>query len=55
MIAFSFPKDGLLIGEACTVHGKQRRFYRATPQGRLLLKTMKKKIEELYDEVMKHP
>jgi PadR family transcriptional regulator PadR len=45
-------KGGFLVCNACTVDGKQRKYYRITPKVRSLLKKMKKKIEELYQEVI---
>jgi PadR family transcriptional regulator, regulatory protein PadR len=45
-------KGGFLACRASTVDGKQRKYYRITPKGRSLLKAMKKKIEELYEEVI---
>ena len=45
-------KGGLLTCEARTVNHKQRKYYRITPAGKSLLNEMKRKIEELYNEVV---
>ena len=45
-------KAGFLICEARTVDHKQRKYYRITPEGGLLLDMMKNKIMELYKEVI---
>lgn len=46
-------KEGFLVCRKQIVHHKQRKYYRATQQGLILLKEMKKKIVELYNEVIK--
>jgi len=46
-------KAGLLTCEARTVDHKQRKYYRITEEGGLLLDMMKNKIIELYKEVIK--
>jgi PadR family transcriptional regulator PadR len=45
-------KAGFLTCEARTVDHKQRKYYRITPEGGLLLDMMKNKIMELYKEVI---
>jgi len=45
----------LLICEARTVDGKQRKYYRIAPEGLSVLESMKEKIKELYQEVIEHP
>jgi PadR family transcriptional regulator PadR len=45
-------KAGFLTCEARTVDHKQRKYYRITPEGGLLLEMMKNKIIELYKEVI---
>jgi DNA-binding PadR family transcriptional regulator len=45
-------KGGLLTCEVRTVHHKQRKYYRISPLGISLLNEMKRKIEELYKEVV---
>lgn len=45
-------KAGYLICQARTVNHKQRKYYRTTSQGRVLLEQMRKKIKELYQEVI---
>lgn len=44
---------GWLTCEARTVEGKQRKYYRISPEGEKTLTEMKRKIEELYDEIIK--
>lgn len=44
---------GYLRCEARTVDHKQRKYYRITPEGMVLLERMRNKIEELYQEVIK--
>ncbi|RJQ69986.1 MAG: PadR family transcriptional regulator [Desulfobacteraceae bacterium] len=43
---------GYLTCQARTVDRKQRKYYRITPAGKVLLNGMRKKIEELYQEVI---
>ena len=43
--------QGLLSCEARTVNRKQRKYYRITRTGRNVLKQMRQKIYELYQEV----
>jgi len=45
-------KAALFKCEARTVEGKRRKYYRITPEGRLLLDEMRSKIKELYEEVI---
>jgi PadR family transcriptional regulator, regulatory protein PadR len=47
-------KDRYLICSSRVVQGKQRKYYRITPDGKALIKTMRKKIEQLYQEVVEH-
>jgi PadR family transcriptional regulator, regulatory protein PadR len=46
-------KNGFLICETRTVDHKQRKYYRITNSGMVLMNQMKQKIEELYEEVVK--
>ncbi|MGE0175215.1 MAG: PadR family transcriptional regulator [Oligoflexales bacterium] len=41
-----------LTCETRTVEGKQRKYYRITPDGEVFLKEIKGKLKELYDELM---
>ena len=45
-------KGGWLSCETRVVDHKQRKYYRLTPEGRLLLTGMREKIKELYQEVI---
>lgn len=45
-------KGGLLTCRAETVNHKQRKYYRITSEGKSVLKEMKLKINELYQEVV---
>lgn len=45
-------KQGLLSCEPRTVEHKQRKYYRITSAGQVLLDEMKHKINELYEEVV---
>lgn len=45
-------KGGFLTCEARTVDHKQRKYYRITPSGLVLLNKMKMKITELHQEVI---
>jgi PadR family transcriptional regulator PadR len=49
---FKMEELGLLSCEPRTVNQKQRKYYRITPAGRKLMKEMKNKIKELYEEVV---
>jgi PadR family transcriptional regulator, regulatory protein PadR len=44
---------GWLTCENRTVEGKQRKYYRITPEGVKTLDEMKRKIEELHREIIK--
>src|SRR5512136_950483 len=44
--------QGLLSCEARTVNRKQRKYYRITRAGRDLLRQMRRKIDELYREIV---
>jgi PadR family transcriptional regulator PadR len=46
-------KSGFLTCEARTVDHRRRKYYRITAAGMSLLNQMKRKIEELYEEVVK--
>ncbi|MCF6150328.1 MAG: hypothetical protein E3K37_16970 [Candidatus Kuenenia sp.] len=46
-------KSGLLTCTCRTVQHKQRKYYKITPAGSKLLKEIKTKLKELYDEVVK--
>ncbi|MCF6150320.1 MAG: PadR family transcriptional regulator [Candidatus Kuenenia sp.] len=46
-------KSGILTCTCRTVQHKQRKYYKITPAGRKLLKELKIKLKELYDEVVK--
>lgn len=48
-------RQGLLSCEARTVEHKQRKYYRITTAGRTLLEEMKRKINELYKEIVISP
>jgi DNA-binding PadR family transcriptional regulator len=48
-------QQGLLSWEARIVDHKQRKYYRITSEGRSLLDEMKRKITELYEEVVITP
>ena len=45
-------KEGYLESRAQVVNGRVRKYYRATAEGRLVLKQSKKKIRELVTEVI---
>ena len=45
-------KAGYLESSSRVVEGKQRKYYRATAEGKLVLKKSKKKIRELVSEVL---
>lgn len=45
-------KEGFLTCKARVVDGRVRKYYRATPAGKQILKESRKKIRELVDEVM---
>ena len=45
-------KEGYLESSSKVVNGKMRRYYRATAEGKLVLKESKKKIGELVTEVI---
>jgi DNA-binding PadR family transcriptional regulator len=45
-------KEGFLTCEARVVEGRVRKYYRATPDGKRILKESREKIRELVDEVM---
>lgn len=49
---FKMEELGLLSCEPRTVNQKQRKYYRITPAGGKLMKEMKNKIKELYEEVV---
>jgi PadR family transcriptional regulator, regulatory protein PadR len=51
-ILHSLEKEGLLKSRERSVEGKIRRNYVSTPQGRRALKSVKRKIGELVQEVM---
>jgi PadR family transcriptional regulator, regulatory protein PadR len=51
-ILHSLEKEGLLKSRERSVDGKIRRNYVSTPQGRRALKSVKRKIGELVQEVM---
>lgn len=51
-ILHSLEKEGLLKSRETLVHGKIRRNYVSTQQGKRALKSVKKKIGELVQEVM---
>jgi len=44
---------GLLTCQSRTVDHKQRKYYRITAEGAAVLDEMKRKIEELYEEVIR--
>jgi PadR family transcriptional regulator, regulatory protein PadR len=46
-------KGGYLSCQPCTVDHKQRKYYRITPEGSILLDRMRAKIEELHQEVVR--
>ena len=54
-ILAGMEKQGLLSCEARTVERKQRKYYRITQAGKALLAEMKRKITELYEEVVITP
>lgn len=54
-ILASMEKQALLSCEARTVERKQRKYYRITQAGKALLAEMKRKINELYEEVVITP
>ena len=45
-------KEGFLTCKARVVEGRVRKYYRATPDGKRILKESREKIRELVDEVM---
>ena len=45
-------KSGYLTCRACAVNHKQRKYYRITTEGKVLLEQMRKKIKELHAEVV---
>ncbi len=45
-------KEGYLKSSSKAVNGRVRRYYRATAEGKLMLKESKKKIRELVTEVI---
>ncbi len=45
-------RTGLLTFETRTVNHKQRKYYRITPEGLVELNKVKKKIIELYEEII---
>jgi DNA-binding PadR family transcriptional regulator len=49
---FKMEELGLLRCQSRTVNKKQRKYYQITPAGRRLMKEMKNKIRELYQEVV---
>jgi PadR family transcriptional regulator PadR len=49
---FKMEELGLLRCQSRTVNKKQRKYYRITPAGQKLMKEMKHKIKELYEEVV---
>lgn len=51
-IVHGLEAEGLLKSSVRTVDGKVRRYYRATAQGRGVLKDAIRKIEELVEEVL---
>ncbi len=51
-ILSKMEKEDLLSCRFRTVAHKQRKYYRITSQGKLLLEQMKVKIKELYTEVV---
>ncbi len=46
-------KGGFLVCRTRTVAHKQRKYYRITPEGGVVLDQMREKIKELYQEVIK--
>jgi len=44
--------DGLLVSWEETVNTKVRKYYRATPEGVLLLKRCRRQVEEMRKEIM---
>lgn len=44
-------KEGFLTCEARVIAGRVRKYYRATPTGKKILKKSRQKIKELVDEV----
>ncbi len=53
-ILSKMEKEDLLSCRFRTVAHKQRKYYRITSQGKLLLEQMKVKIRELYTEVVEN-
>ncbi len=45
-------RDGYLTSKQVKSEGRQRRIYRATPQGRRALKACRAKIKELFHELI---
>ena len=51
-IFHDLERAGYLVCEPVTVNGKQRKYYRATEEGRVALARVRAKIRELAGEVM---
>lgn len=50
-ILHNMEKSGLLISEEIVVEGKIRKYYRATKEGKEVLKLGKEKAKELIEEI----
>jgi DNA-binding PadR family transcriptional regulator len=54
-ILHQMENQGYLVSASRTVHGKVRKYYTITAQGRAALAELRPKIQELVDEVLTGP